>query len=302
MNTDVIKLESVTQFNTERGQRTLHPLVSILEQSKSKLIETRRYISELYIIFFKDVRCEDIKYGRSHYDYQAETLIFISPGQVFGFDEPSKLIQPNGWALVIHPDFFRGTSLGRNIQHYSFFSYDTSEALHVSDREKQVVMDCFYKIKEELEQNIDKHSKTLVISRIELFLNYCMRFYERQFIMREEINKDILVRFETLLSNYFQSELPQTIGLPSVSYCADKLHISPNYFGDLVKKETGITAQEFIHRKVIDLAKEIVFDRTRSISEIGYGLGFKYPSHFTRLFKQYVGQSPNEYRMLMRIN
>ena len=120
--------------------------------------------------------------------------------------------------------------------------------------------------------------------------------------MREEINKDILVRFETLLSNYFQSELPQTIGLPSVSYCADKLHISPNYFGDLVKKETGITAQEFIHRKVIDLAKEIVFDRTRSISEIGYGLGFKYPSHFTRLFKQYVGQSPNEYRMLMRIN
>lgn len=294
----IIKLESVTQFNTERGQKTLHPLVNILEQSKSKLVKANRYISELYVIFFKDVKCENLKYGRSHYDYQEETLIFVAPKQVFGFDEPEKLIQPNGWALVFHPDFIRGTALGRHIQDYSFFSYDVNEALHVSDHEKQIVMDCFYKIKDELERGIDKHSKTLITSNIELFLNYCVRFYDRQFITRDNIHKDILVRFEAILNEYFQSDKPQTIGLPSVSYCADKFNLSANYFGDLIKKEIGISAQEYIHAKIIDIAKERIFDISKPISEIAYEMGFKYPQYFTRLFKQRVGQSPNEYRMM----
>ncbi|MEA5138127.1 helix-turn-helix domain-containing protein [Arcicella rigui] len=296
---NILKLESVTQFNTQRGQITLHPLVSVLDQTKSKQIQAHRYLSEVYIIFLKDVKCEELKYGRTHYDYQEETMIFIAPGQVFGFDLPENVVvQPSGWALVFHPDFIRGTSLGKKINDYSFFSYDVDEALHISTRERQIVLECFQKIKDELEHGIDKHSKTLIISNIELFLNYCTRFFDRQFITRESLNKDILVRFENLLYEYFKSEKPQMIGLPTVSYCADKFHLSANYFGELVKKETGKTAQEYIQIKVIDLAKEKIFDSSKSISEIAYEMGFKYPQHFARLFKQRVGQSPNEYRLL----
>jgi AraC family transcriptional regulator, transcriptional activator of pobA len=296
---NIIKLESVTQFNTQRGQITLHPLVSVLDQTKSKLIQANRYLSQVYIVFLKDVKCEELKYGRTHYDYQEETMIFVAPGQVFGFDLPENVVvQPSGWALVFHPDFIRGTALGKRINDYSFFSYDVNEALHISTRERQIVLECFQKIKDELEHGIDKHSKTLIISNIELFLNYCTRFFDRQFITREYLNKDILVRFENLLNEYFQSDKPQSIGLPSVGYCADELNLSANYFGELVKKETGKTAQEYIQTKLIDLAKEKIFDSSKSISEISYEMGFKYPQHFTRLFKQRVGQSPNEYRSL----
>lgn len=292
------KLTSVTQFNSRRGQETLHPLVSVLDQSKSTRIQANRYISELYVIFLKDVKCGEMSYGRNVYDYQDETLIFIAPGQVYGFDLPLEdLVQPVGWALVFHPDFIRGTSLAKNIKDYAFFSYNVNEALHVSARERQIVLECFKKIKEELEHGIDKYSKNLIISNIELFLNYCNRFYGRQFITRENLNKDILVRFENLLDAYFQSEKPQTLGLPSVAYCAEKMNLSANYFGDLIKKETGKSAQEYIQWKVIDLAKEKVVDISKSISEISYEMGFKYPPHFTRLFKQWVGQSPTEYRV-----
>lgn len=295
----ITNLESVTQFNSQRGQATLHPLVSVLDQSKSQKIVTQRYLSDVYIIFLKDVKCEEMKYGRNHYDYQEESLIFIAPGQVFGFNPPEeKVVQPSGWALVFHPDFIRGTSLNQHIKDYSFFGYEINEALHISEKERQIVLECFRKIKDELEHGIDKHSKTLIISNIELFLNYCTRFFDRQFITRDNLNKDILVRFEHILEDYFQSEKPQTIGLPSVAYCAEQLHLSANYFGDLIKRESGTTAQEYIQEKVITFAKEKIFDQRKSISEIAYEMGFKYPQHFTRLFKQRVGISPNEYRFL----
>ncbi|WP_091543658.1 helix-turn-helix domain-containing protein [Thermoflexibacter ruber] len=293
------KLVSVTQFNSRRGQATLHPLVSVLDQSKSIKIQANRYLSELYVIFLKDVKCEEMTYGRSHYDYQEETLIFIAPGQVFGFDLPEEiLVQPSGWALVFHPDFIRGTSLGKSIKNYNFFSYDVNEALHISEREREIVLDCFKKIKEELERGIDKHSKTLIVSNIELFLNYCVRFYDRQFITQESINKDILVRFEDLIDKYFNSDLPQTTGLPSVAYFAEKMNLSANYFGDLIKKETGKSAQEYIQATLIELAKEKILDISKSVSEIAYELGFEYPQHFTRFFKQKVGLTPNEYRKI----
>ena len=292
----IVKIESVAQFNTERRQKTLHPLVSVLNQSFSKPIQEALYLSELYIIFLKDEKCGEMKYGRNHYDYQDGTLLFISPGQVFGFEETGKTIQPTGWVLLFHPDLIRGTHLGRHIKNYSFFSYDANEALHLSDRERGMVLECFNKIRYELEQSIDKHSKTLIVSNIELFLNYCVRFYDRQFITRDHIHKDVLVRFEDLLDDYFQSGKPQTLGLPSVGHCARELNLSANYFGDLVKKETGKSAQEFIQAKLIDIAKEKILDTRKSISEVAYEIGFKYPPHFTRLFKQHVGQSPNEYR------
>jgi AraC-like DNA-binding protein len=208
------------------------------------------------------------------------------------------LYQPKGYALVFHPDLIHGTSLGRHIQDYTFFGYQSNEALHVSERERKIVLDCFSKIEFELEHAIDKHSKKLIVDNIELFLNYCVRFYDRQFITRDNAHQGIIEKFEALLNAYFLSDKPQTVGLPSVAGCASELNLSANYFGDLVKKETGKTAQEYIQAKVIDVAKERIFDHNKSVSQIAYELGFKYPQHFARLFKQRVGQSPNEYRMM----
>ena len=290
------KIESVAQFNRDRGQKTLHPLASVLDQSVSTPIKEARYISGLYLVLLKDIKCGELKYGRNRYDYEEGTLVFIAPGQVFGFEETGKVIQPTGWALAFHPDLIRGTHLGRRINEYSFFSYDVNEALHISDEERGILLDCFNKIRYELVHAIDKHSRTLIVSNIELFLNYCIRFYDRQFLTREDIHKDILVRFESLLNDYFQSNKPQTLGLPSVAYFAEQVSLSPKYFGDLVKKETGKSAQEYIHLKLIHIAKEKIFDPGKSVSQVAYELGFKYPSHFTRLFKQHTGNSPNEYR------
>ena len=182
------------------------------------------------------------------------------------------------------------TPLANRMQEFSFFGYQTNEALHLSERERKIVLDCLSKIGYELEKSIDNHSKRLIVANIDLLLNYCVRFYERQFITRENIHKETLELFENLLNDYFRSDKPQTLGLPSVAYCADELHLSPNYFGDLVKKETGKSAQEYIQSKVIDLAKERIFDQSKTVSQIAYELGFKYPQHFTRLFKQRVGQ------------
>jgi len=294
----IIQLDSISKFNLLRGQETLHPLVTVLDQSKSKPVIPARFTSGLYIIFLKELKCGELKYGRSNYDYEEGTLVFIAPGQVYGTDDSKKPIQPAGWVIAFHPDLIHGTSLGKNINDYNFFSYDANEALHVSERERQVVIESFHKILYELEHPVDKHSKNLIVNNIELFLNYCVRFYDRQFITRDNIHKDILVRFEDLLSNYFQYEKPKTLGLPSVAYCAAQLNLSANYFGDLIKKETGKSAHDYIHEKIISLAKEKVFDITKSISEIAFEMGFKYPQHFTRLFKQRVGQSPNEYRLM----
>jgi len=223
-------------------------------------------------------------------------LVFLAPGQVAGVNSNGETYQPKGYALIFHPDLIHGTPLGKHIQDYTFFSYQFNEALHLSERERKIVLDCFSKIEYELEHAIDNHSKRLIVSNIELFLEYCTRFYERQFITRDIVLKGILERFENLLNNYFQSDKPQITGLPSVAYCAKELNLSAGYFGDLIKKETGKTSQEFIQFKVIDEAKERIFDINKSVSEIAYSLGFKYSQHFTRLFKQKVGVTPNEYR------
>ena len=225
-------------------------------------------------------------------------MVFLAPGQVAGVYSIGETYQPKGYALVFHPDLVHGTSLGRHIQDYTFFGYQSNEALHLSERERKIILDCFSKIQYELEHAIDKHSKRLIVSNIELFLDYCIRFYDRQFITRDNPHKGILERFENLLNDYFQSDKPQAIGLPSVAYCAGELNLSANYFGDLIKKETGKTAQEYIQSKVIDVAKEKIFDQSKPVNQIAYELGFKYPQHFSRLFKQRVGQSPNEYRSL----
>ena len=295
---EIVKLESVAAYNKMRGVETLHPLVTIIDLSKAKPMPARTFNFGLYAIYLKELNCGELKYGRNNYDYQEGTLVFIAPGQVLGVPPKVKTFEPKGWALLFDPELIKGTPLGKHIQDYSFFSYDVNEALHLSEKERQIVLDCFAKIEYELQQSVDKHSKTLIASNIELFLNYCSRFYDRQFITRDNTNKGILERFEDLLNGYFSSDKPQHTGLPSVAYCAAELHQSANYFGDLIKKETGKTAQEYIQSKVIDVSKERIFNHNKSLGEIAYELGFKYPQHFTRLFKQKVGVSPKEYRRL----
>jgi len=294
---EIIKLDSISQYNTLRGVETFHPLVSVVDMSKATPTQSTRINFGFYCVFLKDIKCGDLKYGCNYYDYQEGTLVFVAPGQILGVNS-SEIIQPKGWALLFHPDLIRGTTLGQTINKYSFFSYEANEALHLSEKERQIVVDCLSKIDYELKQSIDKHSKTLIANTIELLLNYSMRFYDRQFITRSNVNKDILVKFETLLDTYFQTEITQTLGLPTVKYCADQLHLSANYFGDLIKKDTGKSAQEYIQLKVIAIAKERIFDTSKSVSEIAYELGFKHPQHFSRMFKHETGFSPNQFRLL----
>ena len=295
---EIVKIETVAQYNNMRGVETLHPLVTVIDLSKARPIPAKTFNFGLYAIYLKELHCGELRYGRSNYDYQEGTLVFIGPGQVMGVQPKVKTFEPKGWALLFHPDLVKGTSLGKHIQDYSFFSYDVNEALHLSEKERQIVLDCFSKIGYELEHAIDKHSRTLIAANIELFLGYCTRFYDRQFITRDHAHKGTIERFEALLNGYFNSDKPQTVGVPSVAWCAAELNLSANYFGDLIKRETGRSPQEYIQHKLIDVAKERVFDTSKSISEIAYNLGFKYPQHFTRMFKQQVGQTPNEYRTL----
>jgi AraC-like DNA-binding protein len=296
-------INNISDYNADNNHKTLHPLVSVIDFSKAHMREwgeadTIKFQYGLYCIYLKDVKCGDIRYGRDYYDYQAGTLVFFAPGQVSDIENPHIAYQPMGYGLIFHPDMLHGTVLAKTISDYNFFSYNTKEALHISDDERQMVLDLFSKIEMELKQPIDKHSKKLIAATIELFLNYCERFYDRQFITRDTVNKGILEKFEDLLNAYFLSDKPQTIGLPSVAYCADALHLTANYFGDLIKKETGQSAKEYILNKTIDRAKSNVMESDKTVNEIAYALGFKYPQHFTRLFKQRVGQTPNEYRLL----
>ncbi len=295
---DVKRIDTVHQYNDYVGVDTLHPLVSVVNFNEVPTIIQYRHYMGIYAVFFKNIKCGNMTYGCQNYDYEDGTMVFVKPGQVYGIDSNGEAIIPSGYGLVFHPDFLKGTQLGRTIRDYNFFSYEVNEALHLSKKEKKTIVELLEKISEEIKQNIDKHSKTLIVSNIELFLNYCMRFYDRQFITRSHANKDILVRFENLLVDYFSSGKASQLGLPSVAYCADQLHLSANYFGDLIKKETGSTALDYIQSKMIDQAKTYIFDSSKTFNQIAGELGFKYQQHFTRLFKQKTGLTPNEYRNL----
>lgn len=288
--------EHVFEYNDLLGVETLHPLVSVIDLSESRKIRHMRHTFGFYALFLKEVKCGNLIYGRQYYDYQEGTIVAIAPGQVAGVEDNGEVFQPKGWALVFHPELIRGTSLGRSIRSYSFFSYEANEALHLSEQEREIVVDCLHKIRTETEHAVDKHTRRLITANIELLLDYCVRFYERQFLTRTSVNNDMLIRFEKLLDAYFASDRPQSEGLPSVRYFAEQLHLSANYFGDLIKKETGRTAQDHIQLKLIDVAKERIFDTRKSVGEVAYELGFKYPQHFTRLFKKLTGLTPKEYR------
>ena len=293
----ILNLDSVDLYNKLYGLETLNPLVSVIDLNKAtSSVDLSGFNYGIYALYLKLEKACDIKYGRQTYDYQEGTIVCFAPGQTAETNPTTDKVQVNAHGILFHPDLLRGTSLGKSIKKYTFFSYEVNEALHLSEEERSIVMDCLKIIRMELEHGVDKHSKTLLVNHIELLLNYCMRFYERQFITRGKTNRDVLTRFENLLDEYFESALAEQDGLPTVKYFADKLCLSSNYFGDMFKKETGKSPQEYIQEKVIELAKERISDTADTVSQIAYSLGFQYPQHFCRLFKKRVGYTPSEYR------
>lgn len=293
-----VRIDTVRDYNDHWGVATRHPLVNVLDASQvTRLIPHCRKNFGIYVIFLKDLQCADhLKYGRRAYDFQENTLVFVSPGQVLGNPADGSAYRAKGWCLYFSPELLRGTPLGRKMKDYTFFSYDASEALHLSLQERETVIDCLKKIDDEINNGADRHSNTIIASAIELLLNYCTRFYDRQFITRKRANRDILARFEELLDGYFDSDRPGRLGTPTVAFCADSLHLSPNYFGDLIKKETGKSAQEYIQQKMMETAKSLLAEPEKSVSEVAYALGYQYPQYFSRAFKRVVGCSPNDYR------
>jgi len=293
-----LSFKTVEAYSAFNKQTTPHPLVNIVDLAKADPRHLRRMHFGVYVVFLKESKCGDLRYGCDVYDYAEGTLVFVAPGQVLGEDKPEEVYQPKGLALVFHPDLLHGTALGQRMGDFSFFLYQATEALHVSEEERRLVLDGLDRIQQELQRPADAHRDRLILMHIELFLQHCARFYDRQFATRKQVSKGTLARFEELVHAYYRSGKAREEGLATVGYFANVLNLSPNYFGDLVKSQTGRSAQDYLQDHLIAVAKERMHRSDRSVSEVAYELGFKYPQHFTRLFKQRVGDTPKQYRAL----
>lgn len=293
----VIDIDSAEAYNSLYGLETVNPLVSVVDLRKAtRMVDHVQFRYGVYALFLKNGKECELKYGRRPYDYQEGTVTSFAPGQVVEVNMLTDNPHPEVYGLVFHPDLIRGTSLGRDIRKYGFFSYSSDEALHLSESERAVVTECLSGIDAELRHASDRHSRRLIVLGIELLLGHCLRFYERQFVTRERVNKEVIQKFETGLDDYLATPDNVGRGLPSVKYFADMAHLSPNYFGDLVKKETGCSAQELIRSKVVERGKDLLLSTGLSVSEIAYNLGFSYPQHFSRMFRQVAGITPGEFR------
>ena len=299
----IFRIESISQIHEMVGyEKPKHPLISLIESSNIKPVMPvvdLQVTSDLYTISLKNGSECRIKYGRQNYDFQEGSLIFIAPNQLIepiSIEDYEKLKDWEGWLLMFHPDLIRKSTLTKKMNEYTFFSYDSYEALHLSEQERKIVTDIVQKIKIEYSQNLDGYSHELIVSNIELLLNYCKRFYARQFITRSSVNKDIVVKFEEFLKEYFNSDKLGIEGLPTVKMCAEVMCYSPNYLSDLLKKETGKNTQEHIYYYLIEKAKNLLLGTREPIKSIAYSLGFDYPQHFSKLFKSKTGVSPAEYR------
>ncbi len=293
-----IYLDSIQQFNDLHGFETLHPLVSVARFDSPVTIEECDLHYGLYALFLKENKGCNISYGRTKYDFDEMTVTSFAPGQVVHVSPNPDVVSPKWTALVFHPDFLARTQLGRQMSRYEFFGYSSNEALHLSSAEVEIFRGVLSMIQQEMRHAIDKHTRELIISNIELLLNYCLRFYDRQFITREEINHSVVKKFESLLKEYI-SKKAETEGMPTVAYFADKCCYSVGYFGELIKTEVGRTAQDFIAEHMMNAAKELLSDDTMNITQVSRRLGFEYPQHFIRFFKRRTGKTPSEYRLAM---
>lgn len=295
---EIVKSDTIEQYDRFFGFETRHPLVNIVHFDRSDNQLSHKMTLGFYALFLKKTTGCIINYGKTVYDFDDETVVSFAPGQTVGIHRIEDGPTPEAIGLLFHPDFLHRTALGQRMKQYTFFSYASNEALHLSVEERTIMQDYMEKIARELQHPIDKFSKSLIISNIEVLLNYCMRFYERQFITREDVNHDTLARFERLLDEYLCSDIAVTHGIPTVKYFADKICLSANYFGDLVKSATGKTAQEYIQLKMIGAAKEQILDPNKNIKQISESLGFQHPQHFVRFFKRQEGCTPKEFRAM----
>lgn len=293
-----VYFHTVQEFNDFYGLETLHPLVSVVRFDKPRALEEATYHYGLYALFLKENKGCKLSYGRTEYDFDEMTVTSFAPGQVIHVEPNPDVPVPKWTAVVFHPDLLSRTPLGKHISRYEFFDYTSNEALHLSCGEIEIFRGVLSMIQQELQRSIDKHSRELIVSNIELLLNYCLRFYDRQFITREEINHSVVRKFTALLDQYI-ADKARYEGFPSVAYFADKCCYSTKYFGELVKTETGRTAKDFINDRMLRAAKQLLNDETLSIKMVSQQLGFEYPQHFVRFFKAKTGQTPSEYRKIV---
>ena len=298
MDNKIYHIDSIDGYNKWYGVETLHPLVTVIDhRTTPEWLNGATLKYSLYGIFLKQGDGCSARYGREKYDYQEGTIVTHAPGEVFSIEWDDQHPMPPSRGLLFHPDLIFGTALGKKIKQYSFLDYGEREALHLSQSERSVIMALMDQIESEMQHAIDKHTQTLITDTIGLLMDYCLRFYDRQFITRHKQCSDVFAAFQRQLKDYFESDQAAQNGLPSVAYFADKAHLSAGYFGDLISKETGTTAQRHIQDAVIERSKHLLLESNRSVSEIAYELGFEYPQHFTRLFKSRTGMTPNEYRL-----
>ena len=290
-----IFINTIQDFNDYQGVETLHPLVSVVHVENTEHIKECMMHYGLYAIYLKENKGCKLSYGRTPYDFDEMTVTSFAPGQVVKVEPNPDVPFAKFTALVFHPDILNRTALGRHINRYEFFCYSSTEALHLSAQEVEVFRGVLTMIEQELHRAIDKHTRELIVSNIELLLNYCLRFYDRQFITREEINHSVVKKFIELLDDYITTKALRD-GLPTVAYFADKCCLSSGYFGNLVRVETGSTAKDIIADHVLVYAKQLLNDEALTITMISNRLGFEYPQHFVRFFKSHTGKTPSAYR------
>ena len=288
-------LNTIQEFNDYQGVETLHPLVSVVHVENTEHIKECVMHYGVYVIYLKENKGCKLSYGRTPYDFDEMTVTSFAPGQVVTVEPNPDVPFAKFTALVFHPDLLNRTALGRHISRYEFFDYSSTEALHLSAQEVEVFRGVLAMIEQEIHRAIDKHTRELIVSNIELLLNYCLRFYDRQFITREEINHSVVKKFIELLDDYISTKALQD-GLPTVSYFAGKCCLSSGYFGNLVRMETGRTAKDIISDHLLTHAKQLLNEETLTITMISNRLGFEYPQHFVRFFKSHTGKTPSAYR------
>lgn len=299
MDSNIIEIKSIAQAYKVLGQgQPVHPLISIVDVSTMKFTEDMvgtKIISDLYSISLKSSNCGFL-HGQSHLDFEEGVLLLSAPKQVYQITKESLEVETTGWMISFHPDLIRPFALGSEIDSYNFFSYNSLEALHLAESEREVITDCMNKINEEMNSRIDKHSQKVIVSGLDLLLSYCQRFYDRQFITRSVKDKGIVSSFKKELKSYFNSNRAIEEGLPSVQYFAEKANLSTNYFSDLLRKNSGRSAKDHINDFLVERAKNLLITSNETVSEIAYSLGFNYPHYFSRLFKSKTGMAPNVYR------
>lgn len=305
MSDKIHHIQSISQLHAAVGfEKPTHPLISIINVGEWEISDEwlgQRIKTDLYSIALKDASCA-MDYGRHTYDFNEGVLIFTAPNQVVGIQKEQQKGEISGWMIFFHPDLIRNTPLGKRIEDYGFFDYAVHEALHLSDAEQNTLNECVKLIEAEIGERIDNHSQRVIVSTLELLLNYSLRYYERQFNTRAAQNTDVVTQFKKLLKDYYKQGRFSEDGVPSIEFFADTIHLSPNYLSDLLKKETGMSAKDHINHFIVEKAKTLLLSESDSISGVAYQLGFNYPHYFSRLFKSKTGMTPNDYRNKSLLN